>query len=74
MPRSKRVRRRTIPKVQSVALDRRARREIAQYLYGDKLASLPDDVAAGIAHTLGSHQPKQWQGARRGAVRMRCGG
>jgi hypothetical protein len=23
---------------------------------------LPDDVAAGIEHVLGSHQPKQWQG------------
>jgi hypothetical protein len=55
MPRSKRVRQRTVPKAQPVRLDSLARREIAQYLLGDRRARLSDDVAEGIAYALGSH-------------------
>jgi hypothetical protein len=46
-----------------VALDPRARREIAAHL---GLASLPDEIAAGIAHALGSHQPELWHGGTPG--------
>jgi hypothetical protein len=67
MPRSKRVRRRTVPKARPVSLDRLARREIAQYLLGDRRARLPDNAAAGIAFTLGCHLPEQWQGGTPGS-------
>jgi hypothetical protein len=67
MPRSKRVRRRTVPKARPVSLDRLARREIAQYLLGDRRAGLPDNAAAGIAFTLGCHLPEQWQGGTPGS-------
>jgi hypothetical protein len=69
MPRSKPWRETTF-KAQPVELDPRARREIAEYL---GLAGLPDDIAAGIAHALGAHQPEQWRGstARGDAARLR---
>ena len=69
MPRSKPWRGTTF-KAQPVELDPRARREIAEYL---GLAGLPDDVADGIAHALGAHQPEQWRGStpRGDAARLR---
>jgi hypothetical protein len=45
-----------------VTLDALARREIAQYLLGDRRARLRDDIAAGIAFTLGCYLPEQWRG------------
>jgi hypothetical protein len=69
MPRSEQWRKTTF-KTHPVELDPRARREIAQYL---GLESLPDNAAAGIAFTLGAHQPKEWRGStpRGDATRLR---
>ena len=69
MPRSKHWRDK-IFKAQPKELDPPARREIAQYL---GLASLPDNAVAGIAFSLGAHQPKQWRGTtpRGDAARLR---